>query len=105
MLLRKEEHRNVILLDGFPRSPEQERWARSGLALQEGKGEFPDGVVYFSCAKEVLKETYVARKRGMDDGSLFEKRFEQHERECRGVVKVYRGKGVLVKVSFRGFCE
>ena len=66
---------------------------------EEGKSGM-DLVVYFTCPKEVLKERYVKRKRGGgDDGALFEKRFEQHEREGLAVLERYRGRGVLVEVS------
>lgn len=90
-----------MLLDGFPRSLEQEGRARWVLVSREGRGESQDLVVYFGCPKGVLKERYVKRGRGVDDGELFEKRFEQHERECLDVVALYREKGVLVEVSYR----
>ncbi|KAK1750084.1 UMP-CMP kinase 1 [Echria macrotheca] len=96
-----EGDRKVVLLDGFPRSLEQERAARHVLA-SAGNREFPDLAVYFKCPKEVLKERYVARKRGADDGSLFEKRFEQHEKECPDVVETYKERGILVEVDSSG---
>jgi adenylate kinase family enzyme len=91
--------KKVVLLDGFPRSLEQEAIARKRLA-SAGKPEFPDLAVFFSCPKAVLKERYVARRRGVDDGALFEKRYDQHEREYPGVGELYREKGVLIEVSF-----
>jgi len=91
--------KKVVLLDGFPRSLEQEAIARKQLA-SAGKSEFPDLAIFFSCPKTVLKERYVARRREVDDGALFEKRYEQHEREYPGVEALYRAKGLLVEVSF-----
>ena len=88
----------IVLLDGFPRSLEQEEAARTGLA-SELEGEFPDLAVYFECPKDVLKARYVARRREVDDADLFEKRFEQHERECPAVIERYKEKGILVEVS------
>ena len=92
-----------MFLDDFPRSLEQEEVARYKLASEgEGEGEegdFPDLVVYFKCKKEVMKERYAARRRGEHDGELFEKRFEQHERDAPAVVERYRARGVLVEVS------
>lgn len=90
--------RQTVLLDGFPRSLEQEEAARRALA-SAGAVDFPNLVVYFSCPKAVLRERYVARKRGTDDEKLFEKRYEQHERECPDVVKRYKKRGILVEVS------
>lgn len=92
------QRQKVVLLDGFPRSLEQEEAARRLLA-SSGSDMFPDLVVYFSCAKDILRDRYIARKRGQDDGSLFEKRFEQHERECPAVLKRYKERGILVEVS------
>lgn len=98
--------RKIVLLDGFPRSAEQEEAARRLLA-SSGSELFPDLVVYFSCAKDILRDRYIARKRGQDDGSLFEKRFEQHERECPAVLEKYKARGILVEVSgvasFKGY--
>lgn len=93
--------KTVVLLDGFPRSLEQEEAARRGALASAGgrSAEFPDLVVYFACPKDVLRERYVARRRGTDDGALFEKRFEQHEKECPAVVERYRERGILVEVS------
>ncbi|KAK0742616.1 hypothetical protein B0T18DRAFT_430055 [Schizothecium vesticola] len=91
----------MVLLDGFPRSLEQEAIARKQLA-SAGKSEFPDLAVFFSCPKAVLKERYVARRRGVYDGALFEKRYEQHEREYPGVEGLYRQKGILVEMDTSG---
>jgi adenylate kinase family enzyme len=89
----------VVLLDGFPRNVEQEEAARTVLASERGKGKFPDLAVYFSCPKDVLKERFVSHKRGQDDGALFEKRFEQHEKEFPDVMGIYKSRSVLVEVS------
>ena len=89
----------IVLLDGFPRNLEQERLARKPLASKQGI-EFPDLVVYFSCPKDVLQKRYVERRRGKDDAALFEKRYEQHEREYPPVVDKYRERKILVEVSF-----
>lgn len=89
-----------MLLDGFPRSLEQE--GRRGGCLCLGRGEGSLRIWWFILGVlRVLKERYVKRGRGVDDGELFEKRFEQHERECLDVVALYREKGVLVEVSYR----
>ncbi|GAB1316578.1 hypothetical protein MFIFM68171_06788 [Madurella fahalii] len=92
------EGRKTVLLDGFPRSLEQEKAARKALA-SSGSEEFPDLAVYFSCPKEVLTDRYIARKRGTDDGSLFVRRYEQHEKECPAVVENYKKKGILVEID------
>ncbi|KAK0736636.1 P-loop containing nucleoside triphosphate hydrolase protein [Apiosordaria backusii] len=100
-LPRSSSEKKIVLLDGFPRSLEQEAAARN-VMVSAGSEEFPDLVVYFSCPKEVLRDRYVARKRGKDDGRLFEKRYEQHEKECPRVVEKYKSKGVLVEVDSSG---
>jgi adenylate kinase family enzyme len=88
----------ILVLDGFPRNLEQEELAWKPLASDPGT-EFPDLVIYFSCPKAELKRRYVERRRGEDDAALFEKRYEQHERECPAVVERYRERGILVEVS------
>ena len=89
----------IVLLDGFPRSLEQEEAARHGLTSSSLGNGFPDLAVYIVCPKNVLRDRFVLRKRGPDDEALFEKRFEQHCRECPAVVEQYRERGVLVEVS------
>ncbi|KXX78403.1 UMP-CMP kinase 1 [Madurella mycetomatis] len=93
-----EGRKRIVLLDGFPRSLEQEKAARKALASSSSE-EFPDLAVYFSCPKEVLRDRYIARKRGMDDGLLFEKRYEQHEKECPAVVESYKKRGILAEID------
>ena len=92
------KYSNIILIDGFPRSMEQEALAREPLALHPGT-LFSDLAIYFLCEKEELKRRYVERRREQDDAALFEKRYEQHERECPAVVQLYRERGILVEVS------
>jgi len=81
---------------------EQEALAREPLALHPGT-LFPDLAIYFVCEKEELKRRYVERRREQDDAALFEKRYEQHERECLAVVQLYRERGILVEVSLLYF--
>jgi UMP-CMP kinase len=90
--------KKIVLLDGFPRNLEQDDMARNALASGRAK-EFPDLVVYFQCPKDVLKGRYVRRRRGTDDGDLFEKRWEQHVREGKSVIERYRERGLLAEVS------
>lgn len=88
----------IVLLDGFPQSLEEAEAARRELRSPLSI-EFPDLAIYFSCPKNVLKNRYVAKGEGLYDGSLFEKRFKQHEMECPAVVERYREIGSLVEVS------
>ncbi|KAK1835663.1 P-loop containing nucleoside triphosphate hydrolase protein [Podospora conica] len=89
----------VVLLDGFPRSVEQEAIGRKPLASRGRGAEFPDIAFFFSCPKEVLKARYMARRRGVDDEALFEKRYEQHERESPGVLELYRERKILIEID------
>ncbi|KAK4195425.1 UMP-CMP kinase 1 [Triangularia verruculosa] len=100
-LPRGSSGKKVVLLDGFPRSLEQEAAARNAMA-SSGSEEFPDLVIYFACPKEVLRERFIERKRGTDDGSLFEKRYGQHENEFPGVIEKYKSKGISVEIDSSG---
>jgi UMP-CMP kinase len=93
------EGARVILLDGFPRSLEQEAAAAEPLASLSLSAEFPDIALYFECPKEVLMERYLKRGRGNDNQGLFEKRIEQHQKECQAVLELYKKRDILIEVS------
>ena len=98
---RAGEGVSVILLDGFPRSLEQEAAAAAAqsLASLSLSAEFPDIVLNFECPKEVLMDRYLKRGRGNDNADLFEKRIGQHQTACQAVVELYKKRDILVEVS------
>lgn len=71
-----------FLIDGFPRN------LKSAEAFDETIGR-PKAVLLFDCAKQVAKDRFLFRGRGDDNADFFEKRWQDHEKYNRDIVKRY----------------
>ncbi|KAK4241986.1 hypothetical protein C8A03DRAFT_11839 [Achaetomium macrosporum] len=92
-----------IILDGFPRQPEQV-WK-----FEKAFGE-PQLVLLFQCPQEVAKDRVVNRKEGRpaDTSEVFDKRYKEYSELNPAIVRHYgksQGKDKLVEVDTSGVTD
>ncbi|KAF2154162.1 P-loop containing nucleoside triphosphate hydrolase protein [Myriangium duriaei CBS 260.36] len=100
-ILRKALHdcrRDKILLDGFPRKPEQ-------AAPIEALIGAPMLVLFFDCPEHLARQRFLTRKlpgREADDDQLFTKRYREFADLNSEIVEDYKVKGVLLAIDTSG---
>lgn len=78
-----DETKQIILIDGFPRSPESAQLADITLGR-------PDRVLFFDCPREIAQERFLKRRRSVDDGlQVFETRCDEFERLNGEILGLY----------------
>ncbi|KAK5122573.1 hypothetical protein LTR85_003836 [Meristemomyces frigidus] len=82
---QERSRHHVFLIDGFPRTLES-------AAAFERVVATPSHVLLLECPKDVAKARFVQRKRGDDDGDIFEKRYEEFQRLNGEIVARYTHK-------------
>lgn len=82
--------RPIILLDGFPRSPESAQLADDVLGA-------PRKVLFFDCPREVAEARFLDRKRSADDGrDVFAFRYEEFEKLNGPILAKYEDRVVTI---------
>ena len=89
--------KDIILIDGFPRSVEQMR--ALDKALKDEDVELKK-VIEIVVSKEVAKKRVLGRKRGSDDNEeVFKRRMEVFLAPLKEIEDFYNKKGILVKID------
>ncbi len=94
----KSSDKDVIIIDGFPRSVEQMK------ALNEILAQNPDikleAVIEVVVSEETAKERVLGRGRGADDNEeVFKNRMKVYLEPLPEIEKFYEQKGLLVKID------
>ncbi len=94
----KDSDKDIILIDGFPRSVEQMK------ALDEILAKNPDikleAVIEVVVSEETAKERVLGRARGADDNEeVFKNRMKVYLEPLAAIEKFYEEKGVLKKID------
>ena len=87
-----EKHEDGFILDGFPRSMEQQKQLEKFL---EEKKKVIDLVLYLHCEEEVVKKRILARNRPEDAFQQIDTRIEKFNMYTLPVVRQYEQMGVL----------
>lgn len=82
-----------FLIDGFARNPES-------AAMFDRRVTKPSAVLLFDCPEEVAKARFVARRRGNDNGDLFDRRCEEYNQLNPRILAHYADKMVKVVSLF-----
>ncbi|KKR39397.1 hypothetical protein A2210_03165 [Candidatus Woesebacteria bacterium RIFOXYA1_FULL_40_18] len=87
--LKGEEHKNGVIIDGFPRS-----------LSQAENFSFPiDKVIYLKVSDRVNKERLLKRERNDDTSEIIDKRLNLYHKETEPILNYYRKKGVLIEID------
>lgn len=79
----KRRIKQIILIDGFPRSPESAQLADLTLGR-------PDKVLFFGCPREIAQERFLKRRRSVDDElEVFKTRCDEFERLNGEILGLY----------------
>ncbi|PYI35252.1 P-loop containing nucleoside triphosphate hydrolase protein [Aspergillus indologenus CBS 114.80] len=86
-----------LLIDGVPRTLEQ------AAPIEEAIGS-PELVLFFDCPGALARQRFLTRQLPgrVDDGSIFDTRYQQYCAENTRIVAYYERRGVLVKVDTSG---
>ncbi|MDD3342936.1 MAG: adenylate kinase [Sulfurospirillaceae bacterium] len=94
----KNSPKNVILIDGFPRSDEQMR-ALDALLSKESSVELIS-VIEVEVSEQVACERVLGRARGADDNvQVFNNRMKVYTEPLRGIQTFYAAKDLLHKIN------
>lgn len=91
-----EKHNDGFILDGFPRSIEQQEQLQKFL---EEKKKGIDLVFYLQCEEEVVKKRILARNRPDDAFQQIDARIEKFNSYTLSVIRQYEELGVLHVVN------
>lgn len=73
----------VVLIDGFPRSPESAELANYSWGL-------PKTVFFFDCPRHLAEQRFLSRKRSVDDSvEIFRARYDKFEDLNGGIMELY----------------
>lgn len=94
---------NRVVLDGYPRNPQQAEWLEGRLPKH---GREIHGVIVFETPQEELVRRLSGRGRSEDTPEVIERRLRIYERNTKPVLDYYRAHGVAVcEVSGLGAVE
>ena len=80
-----------VILDGFPRRPEQSRWLIKTLSELDEKIEV---VIHIHADKDVVLERLLERGRKDDVDDAINARFEEYEKQVRPLLKNLKGQDI-----------
>jgi adenylate kinase len=94
----KNSPKNVILIDGFPRSDEQMRALDALLAKEDSVTLV--SVIEVEVSEQVAMDRVLGRARGADDNvTVFNNRMKVYTDPLAGIQSFYGAKGILHKIS------
>lgn len=80
-----------VILDGFPRRPEQSLWLIETLSELDDKIE---AVIHIHAQKEVVLKRLLERGRQDDVDEAINARFEEYEKQVKPLLKNLKGQGI-----------